>query len=68
MSYNGVWNIPETFAFDIYPSWFGGEDQADDAIIELASSVSAKWQRQVADVAVDRTNPEKWIVKVEFEQ
>ena len=62
------------FKFTIFPSWFGGPKEADKAIVELANR-QAKYEERVhrsgyacdvANIWVDRTDPNKWNVTVEF--
>ena len=54
------------FKFMIYPAWFGGADEADKAIVELAIHQARHEGQQVADIRVFRTIPEKWDCTVEF--
>lgn len=64
------------FGFMIHPSWFGGEEEANKAIAELAefqarheSKLRLGWPVEVADIKVRRygyVNADTWNVDVEF--
>ena len=62
------------FKFMIYPAWFGGADEADKAVVELAEHqakherlIPTHRTRAIADIWVDRhTDPNCWRVTVEF--
>ena len=58
--------MSKRFKFVIHPSWFGGGAEADKAVVELADHQAKHEGRGVADIWVDRTNPEKWNATVEF--
>jgi hypothetical protein len=49
-----------------YPSWFGGADQADLGVVELAEYSSECLNMEVAHIHVDRSSPDKWIARYEF--
>lgn len=52
--------------FDIYPSWFGGVEQANSAVCDLAERTAVSLNRGVVDIMVDRSNPDCWIATVEL--
>ena len=54
------------FKFVIYPAWFGGADEADKAVVELALHQASHEGCEVADIRVFRGRPEKWDCTVEF--
>lgn len=58
-----------TFKFTIHPSWFGGAEEADKAIAELAEHQARHEGKIVSDIIVYRygyAHADTWNVDVEF--